>query len=393
MMPTEPVAWTALAVPQRVAQRLERTCELPFSFLPPPETTGDGAVVRLQTHGGEALGLALVDREAGVFRVLATAGDGAVLDDGWADARLESAWALRTAHGLTGGDRAFRLVNGAGDLVPGVFVDVYGAWTVVSALSAGLLPVARLLADRLIARARVRGAVVKHRARGRGPAAPVDLRGEPPPARLVVREGALAFEVHLTGGVNVGLFTDMRVERGRLAAIAAGRRVLNLFAYTGALSVAAAAGGAAHVTSVDLSEGVLAWARDHIALNGLDAARHTTCASDVGVFLQSAAARGERYDLVLVDPPSYSAARNAPFAIDRDYPPIIRAACDVLGPGGDLWLAANTRGYSLIGAVQAAVPAARRPRLVWQGGLPPDYPTEPADTEARYLQTALLRLL
>jgi 23S rRNA (cytosine1962-C5)-methyltransferase len=169
--------------------------------------------------------------------------------------------------------------------------------------------------------------------------------------------------------------------------------VLNLFAYTGALSVAAAAGGAAHVTSVDLSDGVLAWARDHFALNALAAAGHTTVAADVATFLAGAAARGERFDVILIDPPSFSAARQAPFAIDRDYPPVIAAACAVLAPGGDLWLASNTRGYSLAGAAQLAVPAGRSPRLVAQGGLPADYPTELADAEARYLQTCLLRLL
>ncbi len=102
-------------------------------------------------------------------------------------------------------------------------------------------------------------------------------------------------------------------------------------------------------------------------------------AADVSTYLDEALRAGARYDLVLIDPPSFSAARHAPFAIDRDYPPIIRAACDLLAPGGDLWLAANTRGYSLTGAVQVAVPAARQPRLVALGGLPPDYPTELAD--------------
>lgn len=386
---------TPLAVPQRVAQRLERACDLPLSFCPVPDTLADGESVALQTFAGAPLGLAVVDRDAAVLRVMAFGAECAALDDTWAEGRLAAACRLRADHGLTGPDQAYRLLNGAGDLVPGVVIDVYGAWAVVSAHSQGLLPVARRFAGRLVADARVRGAVLKLRRRGAAAAPPVapELFGEAPPARYVVREGPLSFEVHVAGGVNVGLFTDMRHERRRLTGIAAGRRVLNLFAYTGALSVAAAAGGAAAVTSVDLSEGVLAWARDHFALNGLDAARHTTCAADVSAFLAAALARGDRYDLVLIDPPSYSAARHAPFAIDRDYPPIIRAACDVLAPGGDLWLAANTKGYSLIGAVQAAVPAARRPRLVWQGGLPPDYPTEPADGEARYLQTCLLRLL
>lgn len=385
---------TNVTVPQRVIDRVARTSDVPFSLFAAPAALADGEIVRLQSHVFASVGLAVVDRDAGCFRLLAP-GDPPAIDRAWADARIDAAMALRVAHGLTGVDRAYRLLNGAGDRTPGVLADIYGPWAVVSALSGALVPMAELVAQGLLDRRMARGVVVKHRGRGRATVGPanVALLGEPPPEKLVVREGAWRFEVHLTTGVNVGLFTDMRAERARIASLSAGRRVLNLFAYTGALSVAAAAGGAAHVTSVDLSEGVLGWARDHFALNGLDAATHTTVAADVSAYLSEALREGRRFDVVLIDPPSFSAARNAPFAIDRDYPPIIHGACELLTPGGDLWLASNTRGYSLVGAVQVAVPAARQPRLVAQGGLPSDYPTELADVDARYLQTCLLRLL
>lgn len=385
---------TSLTVPQRVIDRATRASDLPFSLFAPPATLADGEIVRLRSHDAASLGLAAVDRAAGCYRLLAP-GDAAAIDHAWAGDRIDAAMALRAAHGLPGADRAYRLLNGAGDRTPGVLADLYGGWAVVSALTDALVPVAELVAQALLDRRMARGVVVKHRGRGRAALGPANLvlLGEAPPETLVVREGAWQFEVHLTTGVNVGLFTDMREERARIARMTARRRVLNLFAYTGALSVAAAAGGAAHVTSVDLSEGVLAWARDHFARNGLDAGSHTTVAADVSAYLAESAREGRRFDVVLIDPPSFSAARHAPFAIDRDYPPIIRGACDLLAPGGDLWLASNTRGYSLVGAVQVAVPAARQPRLVAQGGLPNDYPTELADVDARYLQTCLLRLL
>ncbi len=385
---------TNVTVPQRVIDRAARASDVPFSLFAAPPTLADGEIVRLQSHVYASVGLAVVDRAAGCFRLLAP-GEATAIDRTWADARIGDAMALRAAQGLTGPDRAYRLLNGAGDRTPGVLADIYGAWAVVSALTDALVPVAALVAQGLLDRRMARGVVVKHRGRGRAAAGPanVALLGEAPPEKLVVHEGAWRFEVHLTTGVNVGLFTDMRAERARIAGLTAGRRVLNLFAYTGALSVAAASGGAAHVTSVDLSEGVLAWARDHFALNGLDAGSHTTVAADVSAYLAESGRDGRRFDVVLIDPPSFSAARHAAFAIDRDYAPIIRAACDLLAPGGDLWLASNTRGYSLVGAVQVAVPAVRQPRLVGQGGLPGDYPTELADVDARYLQTCLLRLL
>lgn len=386
---------TTLVVPQRVADRLARTCDVPFALFEPAPDVADGEVVTLRTPT-TALGMAVVDRGASCLRLMSDAREAARPDRDWAESRLRDAYAMRAAWNLAGDARAFRLLNGAGDRTPGLVADVYADWMVVSSLSPAMQQYAQVVAETWVSSGMGRGAVVKLRGRGRaseGPAV-VDQVGEPPPHSLVVREGTWQFEVHLTTGVNVGLFTDMRDERLRLRAVAAGRRVLNLFAYTGALSVAVASGGAAEVTSVDLSEGALAWARDHFVLNELDPARHRTVAQDASGFVVDAAARGDCYDLVIVDPPSYSAARGAPFAIDRDYPTLLAAAAGLVTPGGYLWAASNTRGFSLTGAVQQAVTkGGRRAAVVGVGGLPADYPTELADVDARYLQACLARLV
>jgi 23S rRNA (cytosine1962-C5)-methyltransferase len=386
-----------VAVPDRALDRLVRACDLPFSLAPADPGLGDGELVRLESRRGSGIGLAVVDRGGECWRLMTRAGEPwTALGDAWLDARIDAALGWRSAAGYVGPEATFRLVHGAGDALPGLTADVYGAFAVVSALTPGLVTLAKALARRLVARGLAQGVVVKHR--GRGAAARqedvvVDVAGVAPPERLVVREGPWRFEVHLAAGVNVGLFGDMRAERLRLTGLAAARRVLNLFAYTGTLSVAAATGGAVHVTSVDLSEGVLAWARDNAALNEVPAERHRTVAADARRFVASAAAVGEIYDLVLIDPPSFSTARDAAFAIDRDYAGLITEACRLVAPAGLLWLASNTRGFSLVGAAQAGTAAAgRRGQVVGVGLLPPDHPTELADADARYLQTCLLRL-
>jgi 23S rRNA (cytosine1962-C5)-methyltransferase len=391
------VRLAAFVVPDRALERLVRASDLPFMLAGPDATVEDGALVRFESRRGAAVGLALADRTDGCWRVMTRAGEPfTALGDGYLDARLDAATAWRTAAGVIGPEAAYRLVHGAGDALPGIYVDRYARFGVASALTAALVPLATALAHRIVARGAADGIVVKHRGRGaaaKGGDVVVAVAGERPPDALVVREGPWRFEVHLTAGVNVGLFGDMRTERQRLASIAAGRRVLNLFAYTGTLSVAAATGGAAHVTSVDLSEGVLAWARDNAALNGVAPDRHRTVASDARRFVASAAATGEVFDLVLVDPPSFSTARDAGFAIDRDYGGLIAEVCGLVAPGGLLWVASNTRGFSLVGAAQHGTAAAgRRAQVVGVGLLPPDHPTELADAEARYLQTCLLRL-
>ena len=387
----------AVALPDRALDRLVRACDLPFALAAADATLADGELVRLESRRGSPIGLAIVDRVAEGWRLMTRAHEPwTSLGEAWVDARLDACLAWRTATGLVGPDATFRLAHGAGDALPGLYADVYGAFAVVSALTPALVPVAGALARRLVARGLADGAVVKHR--GRGAAAQqaevvVEVAGTAPPDRLVVREGPWRFEVHLARGVNVGLFGDMRAERLRLAGLSAGRRVLNLFAYTGTLSVAAATGGASHVTSVDLSEGVLGWARDNAALNDVPAERFRTVAADARRFVASTAAIGESFDLVLVDPPSFSTARDAEFAIDRDYPGLVTEVCRLVVPAGLLWLASNTRGFSLVGAAQAGTAAAgRRAQVVSVGLLPPDHPTELADADARYLQTCLLRL-
>ena len=387
----------AFVVPDRALDRLVRACDLPFTLAPPDDAVADGALVRLESRRGSAIGLALADRTAQCWRVMTRAGEPwTSLGDAWLDARLDAARQWRAAAGVTGPEATFRLVHGAGDALPGVTVDVYGAWAVASALTPALLPVAAAIGRRLTARGHCEGVVVKHRARGAAAQRSdvlAEIVGQAPPERLVVREGPWRFEVHLTAGVNVGLFGDMRLERLRLAGIAAERRVLNLFAYTGSLSVACATGGAAHVTSVDLSEGVLAWARDNAALNDVPAERHRTVAADARRFVATAGVAAESFDLVLIDPPSFSTARDAGFAIDRDYPGLIGDACRLVAPGGLVWLASNTRGFSLVGAAQIGTAVAgRHAQVVAVGLLPPDHPTELADADARYLQTCLLRL-
>jgi 23S rRNA (cytosine1962-C5)-methyltransferase len=199
------------------------------------------------------------------------------------------------------------------------------------------------------------------------------------------------YELHLLGALNVGLFPDMREQRRHLGHFVAGRRVLNTFAYTGALSVTAARAGAANVTSVDLSSGVLAWARQNFQLSGFasDDPRFRFIVSDVRRFLEKEAEQGNVYDTILLDPPTVSAARASQWSMKRDYPRLIALAAKLLPPaGGILWVSANCRrGPSVLRHVEEGVrQSGRRGRLLEIGGLPADFPTPPGWPESRYLE-------
>ncbi len=308
--------------------------------------------LRLVGPSGQPLGLALADPENERLRVVAPAGEAVeAIGPAFFGARVERALALRRSLGLVGERAAFRLVHGAGDGLPGFSADVLSPWAVVYVYARAFVPHGQLLAQAAIEQAGLRGAVVKVRSRGAASQQRVrqEIVGEVPPPTLVVEERGVPFEVHLDRGLNTGLFTDMREHRHGLVRFVAGRSVLNTFAYTGTLSAVAARAGASEVASVDLSSGVLNWARDNFRLSGLDPfdPRFEFAASDAGRFLEEAAAAGRRFDVALVDPPAFSAARGATFTIDRDYPALVAGACRVLSPGGLLGsLATRVRARS-----------------------------------------------
>lgn len=165
---------------------------------------------------------------------------------------------------------------------------------------------------------------------------------------FAVEEGGASLLVNLHDYLDTGLFLDHRPLRRRIGAEARGRDFLNLFCYTGSATVHAALGGARHTTSVDLSNTYLAWLRRNLAQNGLgEGGRHRVVRADVRRWLAAAGAGG--YDLVLLDPPSFSnsSAVAESFDLQRDHRPLVEAALACLRPGGVLYFSSNRRRFRL----------------------------------------------
>lgn len=356
-----------------------------------------GRPIKLIDRHAQTVACGIADPENGVLRLLSR-GALRALDAAFFRRRVETAVALRRAAGVTAGDGAgaYRLVNGEGDGLSGFTVDIYGEYAVVCVPSRALLPFGRLIAEAAAAvtglPAAVKGVVIK--VRGKDPqdrTSKDEVIGEGPPEKLVVHELGVPFELHLLGSLNVGLFTDMREQRRGIGRFVAGRRVLNTFAYTGALSVAAARAGATAVTSVDLSSGVLSWAKENFRLSGLDPndARFRFETSDVRRFMEKEKEKGVVYDTIIMDPPTVSAARASQWSMKKDYPDLIALAVSLLpATGGIVWASANTRrGPDILDHLREGMRRAGRTAAVLElAGLPPDYPTPPDWPEARYLE-------
>jgi 23S rRNA (cytosine1962-C5)-methyltransferase len=166
---------------------------------------------------------------------------------------------------------------------------------------------------------------------------------------FVVVESGLRFIVNLEAYLDTGLFLDHRALRALIRTRAAGRRMLNLFAYTGSFTAYAAAGGAIATDTVDLSNTYLDWAARNFALNGLDRERHLLIRADVLAWLAVARDEGRRYDLIVLDPPAFSnsKAMDGMLDIQRDHPRLVGAARALLASGGELFFSTNLRTFRL----------------------------------------------
>jgi 23S rRNA (cytosine1962-C5)-methyltransferase len=188
---------------------------------------------------------------------------------------------------------------------------------------------------------------------------------------FVVREGGHRFIVNLTDHLDTGLFLDHRETRALVGTLARGRRVLNLFCYTGSFSVYAAKNQAAFTTSVDLSNTYLDWARRNFELNGLEFGRNRLLQADVVRFLEEERASKDRYDLIVLDPPSFSNSKRMQGVLDvqRDHVTLVRACLSLLATGGELLFSTNLRSFRLDGDALADVPMAE----ISEQTVPPDF--------------------
>lgn len=320
-----------------------------------------GALVRLRGPGGAASTLVRVE------------GEGALVARAWAvgEARRAASVESRVAAALsrrrpllegTGTD-AYRLVHGEADGLPGLFVDRLGPClrvVVAGRACAQVTPraldaVVRSLADALGGDPPVVEVIhLRNRPEGRlesvrlsrGALAPEIADGS---ALLEVRERGLRFLVDVGLGApdrpspTFGLFPDQRENRARLAARAAGGRWLNLFAHTGAFSVALLAAGAAEVVSVDLSASWLRRLEEAVARNVLDASRSRCVRGDARRVLERLGPE-ERFDGIVLDPPTAASAGRRFWSIRRDLEPVLEAALRRLSPGGCLLVCRNDRG-------------------------------------------------
>jgi 23S rRNA (cytosine1962-C5)-methyltransferase len=302
-------------------------------------------------------------------------------------ALLAAAWERRQPLVAAGDVTAFRVFDGPGDGLPGLTLDRYGPCAVLNVGDDLRWPDADVSAAaqtalEVLARSGGEAVYVKRFVRdrsrlgGRLPdesRSPVPRAGVAQPEALTVSEYGSSFEVRPYDGLSTGLFLDHREHRQALAARRPAR-VLNLFAYTCAFAVPLARAGA-HVVNVDVSGRYLDWGRRNLVLNALPTESMRFLRRDAAAYLITAARKADdRYDLVILDPPTFGAADRrkgiAAWRAVADYPALVRDAVRVLAAGGLVFAATNTRELAGEGALAALVTNALGREPAWQP-LPP----------------------
>ena len=327
--------------------------------------------------------------------------------------RIAQALALRRAIVPAQTD-AYRLLHGEGDRLPGVVCDRYADWAVVKLdgeaawahralwgeLLSEALPALGIRGALLRTSRRLRAGVGTRRDTGRRGGEEQDealLFGETPPAEVVeVRECGMRLLADLYHGQKTGLFLDHRETRARVRSLADGKRVLNLYGYTGGFSVAAGLGGAEHVTTVDVAKPAIALAERTFIHNDLPGTRHLGCAQDVPEFLQAQQQERQHYDLVVADPPNFAPNVRSAEAAMASYVRLHEACCQLVNSGG-YYVAASCSSHirmtDFLQSVRAGAQRARRVlTILEQCGAPADYPRLLAFPEGDYLKVLVCRV-
>ena len=299
-----------------------------------------------------------------------------------------------------------RLFDAAADGIDGLVIEKLGD-VLVAQLHEGRLGLSETaardvcaeVARRVAARAVYRKVFPKDRAGARGEldrlhTDPTPWIGTPVEEEIAVLEGGMTFLVRPYDGYATGLYLDHRLERQRVRELASGLRVLNTFAYTCGFGVAAALGGAAGTVNVDISRKHLEWGKRNVTVNRLSHDAQRFICSDVFDYYRRARRQGQRFDFVILDPPTFARQKRPrrDFVLAEDLDRLVAGAISLLENGGYVHVSVNHQGTSARLLEQAIGSAASAAGLRWEWPEPPASPEDFGGGRTQHARSVLVRL-
>jgi 23S rRNA (cytosine1962-C5)-methyltransferase len=359
----------------------------------------DGDVVDLYSHAGHFVARGLYNSRSKI-RVRLYSWDPEIeLDAGFFRKRLQAAIDLRRSIlGLDGPGRACRLVYSEADGLSGCTVDRYDRWLVIQFTSLALAQRRDMLAGLLAELISPEGIYLRTE-RGIGASEGLKLedgllQGAAPPGRVEIEEEGLRLLVDLAEGQKTGFYLDQRDNRRAVARLAVGRRMLDAFCYTGGFGIVAARAGASEVVGIDVSEAALALARENALLNELTQIQFRR--GEVFRQLDEMAKAGERFGVVVLDPPKFARTRHAVDDALRGYRRLETLAMKLLEHDGILVTCCCSglidQGMLHDLLAQVAVDQRREIQILERGGQAPDHPVSPTCPETNYLKCLICRV-
>ena len=358
--------------------------------------SGDTVLVR--TAEGTPLGLAAFSPESQIRGRMWSFDAAAKVDAAFMLERLKKAIEMRERLGVGRHTNAMRLVHGESDGLPGLIVDRYADVLVAQFLSAGVERWREVVLDALVELTHCEAIFERSDAEVRALEGLAEcagfVRGNSDATRCAVLEHGLAFRVDVVAGQKTGFFLDQRANRLRVRELSAGRDVLDCFCYTGGFAIASLAGGAREVTAIDSSGSAIAVARENLAANALDAARLEFKEADVFLHLRELRNRGDKFDLIVLDPPKFAPTAAQVENASRAYKDINLLALKLLAPGGLLATFSCSGGVSadLFQKIVAgaALDAGADAKIIERFGPAADHPVALEFPEGDYLKGLLV---
>ncbi|MCC6532295.1 MAG: class I SAM-dependent methyltransferase [Burkholderiales bacterium] len=358
-----------------------------------------GETVRVASARGEFLAYAAYSPQSQIRARIWSFDAAATIDASFMAAALRKAAAVR-ARMLPPATEAWRVVHGESDGLPGVVIDRYADTAVMQLSSAGAERWREAYAQAAVALGNVRRVYERSDLEVRrleGLAARVGpVIGDEPADAISVREAAAHFLVDVRHGQKTGFFLDQRDNRAKVCRAARDREVLDVFSYTGGFALAALSGGASHVTAIDSAADALAAAHANLIASGLDASRITWIEADAFGELRRLCDRGQRFDLIVLDPPKFAPTEKHVARAARAYKDVNLWALRLLRPGGMLYTFSCSGGVdaALFQSIVAgaALDAGVNGRIIERLGAAADHPIALNFPEGEYLKGLVVQV-
>ncbi|SHK55408.1 class I SAM-dependent rRNA methyltransferase [Paramaledivibacter caminithermalis] len=320
------------------------------------------------------------------------------IDESFFEKKIISALNKRASFYNNPETTAFRVFNGEGDGIGGLTIDYYDGYYLINWYSKGIYKFRDYVINLLKRVVGFKGIYQKKRFDTQGKYIEEDgfILGERGQFPIIVKENGVNFAVYLNEGAMVGVFLDQRdVRRTIRDKYSKGKTVLNTFSYTGAFSVFAALGGARRTTSVDLANRSLSKTIEQFSINGIDYQAHDIIVEDVFNYFKYAVKKNLKFDMVILDPPSFAKSRNYRFSVAKDYKNLLKEAIAITENNGVIIASTNCSSFGMKkfkGFIDTAFKERHsRYKFLEEFSLPPDFRTIKEFEEGNYLKVVFIK--